>query len=130
MELASNESGGVRGKRTTTTATRRRTVQQLRLLVQVQLLLLEPDPQFWLPRFRLSLFSWPSDLPFPSQVALAVSLEFLSLELLLVKWGVLMQWLHPRGKSAGYGFMKESSKEVDKKGDDAADAAEKGTAIP
>ena len=54
-----------------------------------------PSLQFWLPRFRLSLFSWPSDLPFPSQVALAVSLEFLSLELLLVKWGVLMQWLRP-----------------------------------
>ena len=68
-------------------------------------------------------------MPFPSQVALAVSLEFLSLELLLVKWGVLMQWLHPRGKSAGYGFMKESSKEEGKKGDDAADASEKGTTI-
>ena len=63
-----------------------------------------------------------------------MSLEFLSLELLLVKWGVLMQWLHPRGKSAGYGFMKESSKEeeleeVTKSDDTAADAAEKGTTI-
>ena len=39
-----------------------------------------PSLQFWLPRFRLSLFSWPSDLPFPSQVAHALSIIFLSIE--------------------------------------------------
>ena len=39
-----------------------------------------PSLQFWLPRFRLSLFSWPSDLPFPSQVAHALSITFLSIE--------------------------------------------------
>ena len=31
-------------------------------------------------RFRLLLFLWPSDLPFPSQVAHALSIIFLSIE--------------------------------------------------
>ena len=39
-----------------------------------------PSLQFWLPRFRLLLFLWPSDLPFPSQVAHALSIIFLSIE--------------------------------------------------
>ena len=39
-----------------------------------------PSLQFWLPRFRLLLFLWPSNLPFPSQVAHALSITFLSIE--------------------------------------------------